>query len=82
MNKQLPLDMEHLSLSIEAPLGDNRGEAAILGTLTERRDFIRRPCLLGDPRDMKKTALEMSGSLHMGPVGEGGLVLPGTLRDR
>jgi hypothetical protein len=40
-----------------------------MGTLRERRDFIWRPHLLGNPRDMKKTALEMGCSLHRGPVG-------------
>jgi len=76
----------NVSLSIGAPLGDQGRGAALPGTLRRKVIFcfIRRPYLLGTPRDNLRKALATGSSLHSGPVGEPGrgLVLTGNSRDR
>jgi hypothetical protein len=57
----------------KAPLGDQGG--ALISWVFERQVeflFIRRPCLLGNPRVVQKRLWVKGNSLHNGPVGEPG----------
>ena len=66
------------------PTGEHGGEDHLLGTFERKVKFcfIRRPCLLGNPRDMQEKVLEMGNSFHRGPTGvpRRGVHLVGTLR--